>query len=438
MLALTGAVSAWSRRRSLERLRDALGVSDAPAVLASTTPRWLRPFVDGVTERLRADAVKHEGLTARLRETEIRLNIADAERRHGETILHSLRDAVLVTDSFNELTLANASAVRLLGLDGENAVHQPIDQILTDESLRLMIKEVRQSGLLSKHRHVEHSMTPAGPAPQIPASFDVTIACLPDSNPKEVGGVVTILRDITREKEISQMKSDFVSQASHELRTPIASINAYVEMLVDAEAQDEKTRQEFYGIIKSEAERLSRMIDNMLNISRIEAGIGSIERSEVDFAKVIREVVETMQPTAKAKNMLLVEKIGPLIYTAEADRDMMHQVILNLVSNALKYTPESGRVTVSVENDDASRSVLVVVQDTGLGIPPEAMDKIFGKFFRIESYKRMAKGTGLGLNLVKRIVETAHHGQVGVSSQVGMGSRFWFTIPYEFRGGGGS
>ena len=289
-------------------------------------------------------------------------------------------------------------------------------------------------------------MQPAGSGPNAGAvaSFDVTIACLPPRTPmsspgapKEVGGVVTILRDITREKEISQMKSDFVSQASHELRTPIASINAYVEMLLDAEAQDEATKQEFYTIIKSEAERLSRMIDNMLNISRIEAGIVSVDRSEVDFAKVIREVIETMQPQAKAKNIMLLERIGPLIYTAEADRDMMHQVILNLVSNAVKYTPEGGRATVSVETDDNSRSILVSIQDTGLGIPPEAIDKVFGKFFRIESYKRMAKGTGLGLNLVKHIVETVHHGQVGVSSEVGMGSRFWFTVPFEFQSGRG-
>ena len=147
------------------------------------------------------------------------------------------------------------------------------------------------------------------------------------------------------------------------------------------------------------------------------------------------ELYEMMQPQAKVKNIMLIEKIGPLIYTAEADRDMIYQVIMNLVSNAIKYTPDAGRVTVTVENDDASRSVLVSVADTGLGIPPDAIGKLFEKFYRVENYKRIAKGTGLGLNLVKHIVETVHRGKVGVTSQVGMGSRFWFTIPYEFQGG---
>jgi signal transduction histidine kinase len=107
---------------------------------------------------------------------------------------------------------------------------------------------------------------------------------------------------------------------------------------------------------------------------------------------------------------------------------------MNLVSNAIKYTPEGGRVTVSVENDDTSRSVMVTVADTGLGIPPEALERIFDKFFRIENYKRVAKGTGLGLNLVKHIVETVHAGTIHVESEMGMGSRFWFTIPYERAG----
>lgn len=428
------------RARAVARIRATLAVPGATTISTSGLPSWFVPLIQAMNQRLVVGSERAEQLNVRLREAEIRLSIAEAERRHTETILHSLRDAVIVTDPFNELTLANASAARLLGFNANDSTHKPIDELVKDDELRRMIKEVRQSGVLSKQRHIEHSMQPSAvPGGGTPpsAAFDVTIACLPGAQQKEVGGVVTILRDITREKEISQMKSDFVSQASHELRTPIASINAYVEMLLDAEAQDEPTKQEFYAIIKSEAERLSRMIDNMLNISRIEAGIHSVERAEVDFAKVIREVIEMMQPQAKAKNIMLLEKIGPLIYTAEADRDMMHQVILNLVSNAIKYTPEGGRTTVSVETDDNSRSILVSVQDTGLGIPPEAMDKVFGKFFRIESYKRMAKGTGLGLNLVKHIVETVHRGQVGVSSQVGMGSRFWFTVPFEFHSGGG-
>lgn len=271
-------------------------------------------------------------------------------------------------------------------------------------------------------------MRPTRPPARI---FEIVLAPLPDADRAAPAGVVTIFRDITAERETSQMKTDFVSQVSHELRTPLSSINAYVEMLLDGEASDEDARREFYTIIKNEADRLSRLIDNMLNISRIEAGIIQVERSEVDFAGIIRDALEIMQPQAKLKNISLISKPGPLIYTAQADRDMIHQVVLNLISNAVKYTPEGGRVTVAVENDDATRSVLVSISDTGLGIPPDALPKLFQKFYRIDNYKRVAKGTGLGLALVKHIVETVHRGQIGVSSTVGLGSKFWFTIPYE-------
>jgi two-component system phosphate regulon sensor histidine kinase PhoR len=113
---------------------------------------------------------------------------------------------------------------------------------------------------------------------------------------------------------------------------------------------------------------------------------------------------------------------------------MLYQVVLNLVSNAIKYTPEGGRVNVVADSDNLTRSVVVSVNDTGLGIPPDALPRLFEKFYRIENFKRVAKGTGLGLNLCKHIVETVHHGQIGVESKLGMGSRFWFSIPMRFAG----
>lgn len=397
-----------------------------------SAPFWLRPVASALTEAVRSWVERYESLTTRLREVEIRQRLSEAERDHAVAILNSLRDGVLVTDGFDELSVANLRAAELLGFRVDDAIHKPIDEIIEDGRLRTLIKEVRTAGVLNKQKNVEHEMA-AGTIEHPSAEFDVTLACLPDVK-NEVGGVVTILRDVTREREISQMKSDFVSQASHELRTPLSSINAYVEMLLDGEAEDDAARTEFYQIIKGEADRVSRMIDNMLNISRIEAGVYSIERVETDFVAVCRDVVDTMQAQAKTKDIKLGFKHGPLVYTAEADRDMVHQVVMNLVSNAVKYTPEGGRVTVTVENDDTSRSVMVTVADTGLGIPPEALARIFEKFYRIENYKRVAKGTGLGLNLVKHIVETVHAGQVQVESEMGMGSRFWFTIPYERAG----
>jgi two-component system phosphate regulon sensor histidine kinase PhoR len=119
----------------------------------------------------------------------------------------------------------------------------------------------------------------------------------------------------------------------------------------------------------------------------------------------------------------------------EGDADMLYQVVLNLISNGVKYTPDGGRVTIGGDSDNLTRSILVTVSDTGLGIPPDSLPKLFDKFYRVENYKRVAKGTGLGLSLCKHIVETVHHGQIGVESKLGMGSKFWFSVPMRYAGG---
>lgn len=218
------------------------------------------------------------------------------------------------------------------------------------------------------------------------------------------------------------------------MRTPLSSIRAYVEMLVDGEATDEDSRREFYAIMQNETDRLGRLIDNMLNISRIEAGIVQVEREPVDFKSLIDRAIATLEPQAGAKKITLHAKKAPVDLTVEGDSDMLYQMVLNLLSNAVKYTPDGGRVTVSADSDNLTRTVLLSVSDTGLGIPPDALPKLFDKFFRVENYKRVAKGTGLGLSLCKHIVETVHHGQIGVESTLGLGSKFWCTIPMRYAG----
>lgn len=417
--------------RDVEKLRAQIeDVPDCEEVGTYHSGAWLRPISEAVTALQAGWTERLTTLNTRFRELEIRHRLIEAERDHAETILNSLHDAVIVTDSFNEISLTNQRAADLLGFETSTAERRSIDEIVRDDRIRELIKEIRSSGVVSRQKHVEHAMEVGAREGGSASTFDVTLAALPDGQ-NGVGGVVTILRDITKEREISQLKSDFVSQASHELRTPLSSINAYIEMLIDSEAEDEASRQEFYQVIKGEADRVSRMIDNMLNISRIEAGIVSVERTDCDFVKICRDVIDMIQPQGAAKEIMLSLKSGPLVYTAEADQDMMHQVVMNLVSNAIKYTPDGGRVTVSVENDDTSRSVMVSVADTGLGIPPDAIPRLFDKFFRIDNYKRVAKGTGLGLNLVKHIVETVHHGRITVTSELGMGSRFVVMVPYE-------
>jgi two-component system, OmpR family, phosphate regulon sensor histidine kinase PhoR len=242
-------------------------------------------------------------------------------------------------------------------------------------------------------------------------------------------GVVAVLHDITREKEISQMKNDFVSHVSHELRTPLASITAYAEMLVDGEAQDDTTRGEFYSIIQSQAQRLNRLIDDILNISRIESGLVKVNKEPVSMTMLIREAVQMIKSYAAEKNITVNEQTPIVFDQVVADKDMISQVIINLLSNAVKYTPSGGTIRVGSESDDIDGIVRVTVTDNGVGIPANDLPHVFDKFYRVAANNKCAKGTGLGLNLVKQIVEKVHDGRIFVTSEQGKGSTFGFELP---------
>ncbi len=398
--------------------------NDNGAALLSATPAWLRSATTEFENAL-ADRMQMErDISVALKESEIRQHVAEASRGHLESVLHSLRDAVVVTDGFNEIVLANESASELFGLNGPSALNGKVEDVIPEQQIVQMIQSMRDSGNVAARRSFEHEINDRNDD----RILEVSLSCIPDQS-QSGGGVVTILHDVTHERQVSEMKTDIVSKTSHELRTPLSLIKAYIEMLIDGEAQDEESKIEFYHIIQTEAERLERTINNMLNISRIEAGITHGEWDECDVKGVINDVVELSTPRAQEKKIAITHKQSQLCTVAEADRDMIQQVIMNLVSNAIKYSPEGGRITLTTGSSDCDRSILVTVADTGLGIPPDAIPKLFDKFYRIKNYDRVAHGTGLGLNLVKQIVERIHGGEIGVESELGMGSKFWFTIP---------
>jgi two-component system phosphate regulon sensor histidine kinase PhoR len=404
----------------------------------------LVPVADALNELL--DATESVVTRARLqvKELEIQLKVATAERQHAEAIIYSISDGVLVTDPFDELVLANESAARTFDFELTCADRSPVDRVLRDPKMIEMIKEMRQSNSRTGRRIVEHQVrTPLGER-----IYKITLSCLADTASDPVlrdgkplpgqggqggqgehgAGVVAVLHDMTREKEVAEMKNDFVSNVSHELRTPLASIKAYVEMLIDGEAEDDRTRREFYDVIQNESNRLSRLIDNILNISRIESGLVKIAKQPQSMSLILKEAIDVISPQARGKSIEIVEKLTPLFYQTIADKDMLYQAVLNLLSNAIKYTPENGTITVENTVDEAKKTVSVRIIDTGVGIPPKDLPFVFDKFYRAEANNHMAKGTGLGLSLVKHIVETVHKGRMFVESSVGKGSCFGFEL----------
>ncbi len=200
-------------------------------------------------------------------------------------------------------------------------------------------------------------------------------------------------------------------------------------MLVDGEATDEKTRRDFYEIIQSESNRLGRLIDNILSISRIESGLVKVNKQPISLSVVMKDAIEVIAPQAKTKNISIEERVPPAFYQTLADRDMLYQALLNLMSNSVKYTPEGGRLIIETVVDESAKKVVAKITDNGVGIPAKDLPMLFGKFFRVESNNKMASGTGLGLSLVKHIVEGVHQGRVFVTSEEGKGSTFGFELP---------
>ncbi len=383
----------------------------------SVIAKSINQFLTGVksqTDRLRAES----------REMQIYSRIADAEKQHTEAIIFSISEAVIVTNRFDELVLANEAAEKLLGFRLAGSLRKNIDQVISDGTLVRLIRETRSGGQNAGRKIVEHSIEHKG----LERTFSITLSCVLAPS-QDVSGVVVVLHDVTREKEIGRMKTDFVSNVSHELKTPLASIKAYIEMLIDGEADDERTRNEFYETISIETDRLHRLIENILNISRIESGMVKVIREPVSLTAIAKQVLDVAAPQAKLNNINLIERLAPVCDQIEADRDMIFQAVLNLVSNAIKYTPAGGSVTVSVVTDERRNMAVCDVSDTGVGIPADNIGHVFDKFYRVEANKKIAKGTGLGLTLTKHIIETVHDGKLSVRSTEGKGSTFGFELP---------
>jgi len=344
------------------------------------------------------------------------------QKRNTEAIIYSISDAVIVTDASDRLLMANEPAGEFFGFDVKEITLKPLEELVAKKELVKLIRNSRTTGI----RHVRHELQ-FGAEDDI-LTYNCIISCIFDED-EQVCGVVTVLHDITREKEISQMKNDFVSHVSHELKTPLASITAYSEMLVDGEAADEKTRNEFYSIIQNQAQRLNRLIEDILNISRIESGLIKVNREPVSTALIVRDAVQMIKSYAAEKDIKVEDQTAIVFDQVNADKDMISQVVINLLSNAVKYTPNGGKVTVNSEVDESEQVVRVTITDTGVGISAEELPCIFDKFYRVKANNKCAKGTGLGLNLVKQIVEKVHQGRVFVTSEVGKGSSFGFELP---------
>ena len=364
---------------------------------------------------------------------EVRCRRATAQATRIVDVLDGLADPILAIDNCDEIVLANRSAQELLDIDADDTAARSLKQLERCDKLVQLLTAARQRKTAS-HRTDELEIADRQGQSHWYRATAIKSQGLGEGDQQEDTGVVAVLRDIGDQKALQKRNAEFVSSVSHEMKTPLAGIKAYVELLADGDAEDEETREEFLGVINSQTDRLQRLVDNLLNIARIEAGVVHVCKEPRSLNEVLEESLRVLQPSAEAKQILLVSELSPLYLGVLADRDMLLQAAINLLSNAVKYTPSGGKVTLrSRLTDDQVR---FEVQDTGVGLSEEDCSRVFEKFYRVKKDKEMASGTGLGLPLAKHIIEDVHRGRLTVESVLGRGSTFVVTLPRagEMRG----
>jgi two-component system sensor histidine kinase NblS len=243
-------------------------------------------------------------------------------------------------------------------------------------------------------------------------------------------GFVLIMHDVTKETEVDKMKTSFISNVSHELRTPVTTIKSYVDTIYNhGKDLDQETYDEFIETINSETDRLKKLVNDILDFSRLDEGTVVLERELSDISPVINLTVQSVKVLADQKKITLSTAIESGLPKLYINSDSIERVLRNLLSNAIKYTDENGRIRVRAEVTEMGDALEVSVQDSGLGIPEEHLPHIFDRFYRVENKVHTVKGTGLGLHLVKVAIEKHHGGEVFAKSEVGVGSTFGFRIP---------
>ncbi len=336
--------------------------------------------------------------------------------------IESLRAGLLLVNQNGRINQMNAAARRVFGL-GPDVLGKPYQEVISIDVIRNMIRqaleEEKEGELVEITVHFDNKEH----------IYQVQNAIVRGEDQKPMGTVM-IFNDITDIRNLERMKSAFVATVSHELRTPLTAIKGFIStLLMDSEdAFSPEERREFYSIIDQETDRLTRLINDLLNIARIEAG-ESLKPvfKEVDFYRLSQKVV-MIQRQATNKHTI-IHDVPPDLPKIIADEDKVDQILTNLLSNAIKYSPNGGEIRVKAWEEDPDH-IIFYVSDQGMGIPKEHLTKVFEKFHRVDNTDtRKQYGTGLGLYLVKHLVEVVHGGQIWVESEVGVGSTFYVRLP---------
>jgi two-component system, OmpR family, sensor histidine kinase VicK len=353
-------------------------------------------------------------MTDRLSEA---LALNEEEKEKLSSILTNMSDGVLATDELGRVIIFNRRAQELLGADSWegrtlsealNIEKAPIARTLQGEETRLTIRRAAEED--DEEVLLRVTLTPIR------------------SRDKGVAGAIAVLHDVTEAEKLEQARREFVANVSHELRTPLTTIKSYAEALDDGAKEEPELAGRFVDVIRSETERMIRLVSDLLHLSRFDSRREQLRREKTNLSEMLEEVADRFSFQLRQKEITATIQVEPKFNTAWLDRDGIDQVLDNLVSNAIKYTLDGGTIHISAAGNAAGH-LAISVRDTGIGIPKKDLERIFDRFYRVDKARsRNMGGTGLGLSIAREIVR-AHGGAISLDSEVGIGTVVTVTLP---------
>ena len=348
------------------------------------------------------------------------------ERNKLESVLMSIVNGVVVCDNHDKVIMVNNHAKKLLEVSEDDIIGSQIQQFCDTSGEFCFAEKIAEF----KDTPIEDDGAP------VPFNIEIDkriIKCLISpmfTRSNSYVGYIIVLIDVTKDVEMDQLRSHFISNVSHELRTPVTVLRSYIDTLYNfGNDFDFNTQREFIGVMNQEVIRLNRMVNDILDFSRYESQNIRLEKTKQNVIEIIEDCVNQVQVLAKEHDLTISIMKEPDLPEVYLNIDSISRALMNIVSNAIKYSPDGKRIKIRAERSRDGEYVEVSVEDQGMGIPEQYQKKIFDRFFRVENATHTVKGTGLGLHLVKVTIEKHHQGQVFVHSKEGEGSTFGFRLP---------
>lgn len=440
---------------SLSELRERLFVASIVILLAGGLVSFLfsRTFAVRVEQlkdfssrvargdfhALRFDGPRDElaDLANSLNETAARLDTTirslSGERNQSSAILRSMVEGVAVIDAQERLVFCNRAFLDILNLDAARSERRPVIEVIRNSELLGLIRkalhgaEGLQTDIAMGIIQQRHFSVTAAPVKALDSSLLAGGGTQNTGGNERPTGAVVVLHDVTELRRLERVRQNFVANVSHEFKTPLTAIQGFAETLLGGALSDPKNNRRFLEIIRDHATRLARLTDDLLKLARIEAGKMELQFSPVNLVELIEGCEETSLLKSTRKQISVDFDLPVGLPAVRADASLLHEVLQNLLDNAVQYTPTGGKIHVRASAN--GREAVVTVDDTGIGIPLADQERIFERFYRVDAARsREAGGTGLGLSIAKHIVE-AHGGRIWVESEVGHGSTFSFSVP---------